>query len=56
MDDQPAIYRRADHGAKVLVVDDDALSRRSLRAMLERGHYQVETAEGGPEALAQLAS
>ena len=56
MDDQPAIYRRADHGAKVLVVDDDALSRRSLRAMLERGHYQVETAEGGPQALAQLAS
>ena len=24
--------------------------------MLERGHYQVETAEGGPQALAQLAS
>jgi len=24
--------------------------------MLERGHYQVETAEGGPQALGQLAS
>jgi signal transduction histidine kinase len=56
MDNQPVTFRRADHGAKVLVVDDDALSRRSLRAMLERGRYQVETAEGGPQALAQLAS
>ena len=56
MDSQPVTFRRSDHGAKVLVVDDDALSRRSLRAMLERGHYQVETAEGGPQALGQLAS
>ena len=56
MDSQPVTFRRSDHGAKVLVVDDDALSRRSLRAMLERGHYQVETAEGGPQALAQIAS
>ena len=56
MDNQPVMFRRADHGAKVLVVDDDALSRRSLRAMLERGHYQVETAESGPQGLAQLAS
>ncbi len=56
MDNQPVPFRRADHGAKVLVVDDDALSRRSLKAMLERGHYLVETAEGGPQALAQLAS
>ena len=56
MQNQPATFRRADHGAKVLVVDDDALSRRSLRAMLERGQYQVETAEGGAQALAQLAS
>jgi signal transduction histidine kinase len=48
--------RRADHGARVLVVDDDALARRSLRAMLERSHYQVEAAEGGAEALALLSS
>lgn len=44
--------RRADHGAKVLVVDDEPLARRSLQAMLERGHYQVATAGSGPEALA----
>jgi len=56
MDSQPVTFRRADHGARVLVVDDDALLRRSLRAMLERGHYRVETAESGPQALAQLAS
>ena len=56
MDSQPVMFRRADHGAKILVVDDDALLRRSLRAMLERGHYQVETAEDGPQALALLAS
>ena len=56
MDNPPAMFRRADHGAKVLVVDDDALSRRSLRAMLERGQYQVETAESGAQALAQLAA
>jgi signal transduction histidine kinase len=49
-------YRRADHGARILVVDDDPLARRSVRAMLERGLYQVETAEGGEEALALLSS
>lgn len=48
-------HRRADHGAKVLVVDDDPLARRSVRAMLERGYYQVETAEGGTRALALVA-
>ncbi len=50
----PVFIRRADHGARILVVDDDAMARRSLRAMLERGHYQVETAEGGAEALELL--
>lgn len=50
-----ALYtRRADFGARILVVDDDAISRRSLRAMLERGHYLVETAASGPEALAVI--
>ncbi|MBP1626762.1 MAG: hypothetical protein H6Q00_1237 [Holophagaceae bacterium] len=43
--------RRADFGARVLVVDDDAIARRSLRAMLERGYYQVETASSGAEAI-----
>jgi len=50
----PIFIRRADHGARILVVDDDAMARRSLRAMLERGHYEVETAEGGAEALELL--
>ncbi len=50
----PIFIRRADHGARILVVDDDAMARRSLRAMLERGHYQVETAESGAEALKLL--
>ncbi len=56
MDGEPIFFRRADHGARVLVVDDDPLARRSVRAMLERGHYQVETAQGGLEALALLSS
>lgn len=56
MDGEPIVFRRADHGARILVVDDDALSRRSVRAMLERGYYTVETAEGGEEALALLPS
>ena len=54
MEGESIFPRRADHGARILVVDDDALSRRSVRAMLERGYYQVETAEGGEEALALL--
>ncbi|HJV48342.1 MAG TPA: hybrid sensor histidine kinase/response regulator [Geothrix sp.] len=54
MNEDPIFYRRADHGARVLVVDDDALARRSLRAMLERGYYQVETAESGAKALELL--
>ncbi len=56
MNEGPIPYRRADHGARILVVDDDALARRSVRAMLERGFYQVQTAEGGVEALELLSS
>lgn len=56
MDSEPIFIRRADHGARILVVDDDALARRNLRAMLERGYYQVETAGGGEEALGLLHS
>ena len=52
--DEVIPYRRADHGAKILVVDDEPLARRSVQAMLERGYYQVETAAGGAEALALL--
>jgi DNA-binding NtrC family response regulator len=56
MDEKPILNRRADHGARILVVDDDALARRSLRAMLERDYYKVETAEGGEKALELLSS
>jgi signal transduction histidine kinase len=55
MNGEAVFIRRADHGARILVVDDDPLARRSLRGMLERSHYQVETAGGGEEALAQLS-
>ncbi len=51
MGDAPVFIRRADFGARVLVVDDDAIARRSLRAVLERSHYQVETVDGGAEAI-----
>ena len=56
MDDQPLFTRRADFGARILVVDDDPLARRSIRAMLERSYYQVETAEDGAEALGLLSA
>ena len=56
MEGPSLVIRRADHGARILVVDDDALARRSVRAMLERGFYQVETAEGGAQALGLLAT
>jgi signal transduction histidine kinase len=51
MDNNAAYVRRADFGARILVVDDDAIARRSLRAMLERGHYLVEAVGGGAEAI-----
>ncbi len=56
MDEGSIFIRRADYGARILAVDDDPLARRSLRAMLERSYYQVETAESGAEAFALLAS
>lgn len=56
MNEEPLFFRRADHGARILVVDDDPLACRSLRAMLERGYYQVETAAGGAKALELLAT
>jgi two-component system sensor histidine kinase/response regulator len=56
MDEGPIFIRRADYGARILAVDDDPLARRSIRAMLERSYYQVETAESGAEALALLSS
>jgi signal transduction histidine kinase len=56
MNQESIPYRRGDHGARILVVDDDPLARRSIRAMLERGYYQVETTAGGEAALALLPS
>lgn len=52
MGDEAMFARRADYGARVLVVDDEPLARRGVRAMLERGFYKVETAGNGQEALA----
>jgi signal transduction histidine kinase len=52
MDSADEVYsRRADFGARILVVDDDALTRRSMRAILERARYKVESAGGGAEAI-----
>lgn len=40
------------HGATVLVVDDEPMSRALIRRMLEAENFQVEEAEGGESALA----
>lgn len=56
VDDKAVYARRADFGARLLVVDDDAITRRTLRALLERSFYQVECAEGGTQALELIAS
>ncbi|CAN5514941.1 response regulator transcription factor [soil metagenome] len=37
---------------KILLIDDDALIRRSVKYQLEREGYQISTAEDGEEALA----
>ena len=39
----------------ILVVDDEAVMRESLRDWLTDGGYQVETAEEGEEALKTIA-
>jgi len=36
---------------KILIVDDSALSRRTLRRILESAHYEVREAEDGMTAL-----
>jgi diguanylate cyclase (GGDEF)-like protein len=41
---------------KILVADDDALSRRLMERMLERNGYEVVTAENGREAAQILCS
>jgi two-component system sensor histidine kinase RpfC len=51
-----AAYRRRLQGPRrVLVADDNPVSRNALRAILERADYQVHVASDGEEALAVLA-
>ncbi|MFH1035332.1 MAG: sigma-54 dependent transcriptional regulator [Pseudomonadota bacterium] len=41
---------------RILIVEDDAVARRNLQHILEKGgEYQIETAGGGAEALQKLA-
>ncbi|MHB1022023.1 MAG: GGDEF domain-containing response regulator [Acidobacteriaceae bacterium] len=39
---------------KILIADDDAVSRRMLEKMLERAGYEVQSAENGRDAVEQL--
>jgi two-component system cell cycle response regulator len=41
---------------RILVADDDAVSRRLMQRLLERGGYEVTTAENGREAAEKLAT
>ncbi len=50
---RPALARPA--GVRVLVVDDDRSVRDALRRALTLGGYEVQMAEGGQQALAQVA-
>ena len=43
-----------EHPSRLLVVDDDINNRLSLSRRLARRGYQVDTAEGGAEALDKL--
>ena len=47
-------YRRADHGAHVLVVEDVSVTREFLRKLLTDNGYRVSLAATGGEALAAL--
>lgn len=47
-------YRRENKSGQVLVVDDDAPSRKLMRVMLENEGWKVEEAEGGRAALEWL--
>jgi CheY-like chemotaxis protein len=42
-------------GAKILVVDDEPMVREAMQRMLEHCGHEVEQAENGESALAQLA-
>ncbi len=51
--DEPSAAPRAP--LRILVADDDAVSRAMVARTLERGGHQVATAEGGDDALARIA-
>ena len=42
------------HSYKVLIVDDDPLFVKSTRAILEAHGYEVDSAQGGDEALSKM--
>ena len=46
--------RTVTHTAKVLVIDDNAIARKFLRAILEAEGYAVAEASDGVEALALM--
>ena len=54
--DQGNYPRRADFGARILVVEDDAVTRRLIRAVLERSYYTVAMVTNGLEGLQALAT
>jgi two-component system, chemotaxis family, chemotaxis protein CheY len=43
-------------GGRILVVDDDPVTRRVLSSMLERAHYDVMASTDGREAWTELAA
>ena len=47
--------KRGEAVKPILIVEDEAIMRESLRDWLTEGGYQVETAEDGEEALKTIA-
>ncbi|MCP4125528.1 MAG: response regulator [Gammaproteobacteria bacterium] len=51
---QPLPEKAADHGARIMVVDDSITVRKVTGRLLERNGMEVETAKDGVDALAML--
>jgi signal transduction histidine kinase/ActR/RegA family two-component response regulator len=47
---------RATHGLKILLIEDDADSRETLRQALQLNGHRVEVAQDGPSGLSRIAS